>query len=140
MNFECVMDSNFKLVHDFLLGVSSIDSIDDRILKNAVIALENDKIVGCISFEEYDRFGLIRYFVFKKILSNDFLDVLISKLVINAGIMDLKKLICVADSEQIFDLFINLGFEQINNQIFINEDKLENTSFNKSKLLYKTVS
>ena len=140
MTFECVKDSNFKLVHDFLLGVSSIDNIDDSILKNAVIAIENDKIVGCISFEEYDKFGLIRYFVFKKILSNDFLDDLISKLIINAGLMKLKKLLCVADSVQIYDLFINLGFEQISNQIFINEDKLENTSFSKSKLLYKTVS
>jgi hypothetical protein len=140
MIFENVKDSNFKLVYDFLSGVSSIENIDDNVLKNAVIALENDRIVGCISFEEYDKFGLIRYFVFKKILSNDFLDELISKLMINANLMNLKKLVCVADTEQINELFISLGFEQINKKIFINEEKLENTSFSKSRLLYKTVS
>ena len=140
MIFENVKDSNFKLVHDFLSGISSIDTIDDNILKNAVVALDNEKIVGCISFEEYDKYGLIRYFVFKKILSNDFLDELIGRLMINAKSLNIRKLVCVADTEQIEELFLGLGFEYIDKQIFINEERLENTSFCKSKLLNKAVS
>ena len=140
MIFENVKDSNFKMVYDFLSSVSSIDGLDDHILKNAIVALDNGKIVGCISFEEYDKVGLIRYFVFKKILSNDFLDNLITKLMENAKRLDIRKLVCVADSEQIEELFLSLGFEYINKQIFINEEKLENTSFSKSKLLFKAVS
>ena len=140
MIFENVKDSNFKMVYDFLSSVSSIDGLDDHILKNAIVALDNGKIVGCISFEEYDKVGLIRYFVFKKILSNDFLDNLITKLMENAKRLDIRKLVCVADSEQIEELFLSLGFEYINKQIFINEEKLENTSFSKSNLLFKAVS
>lgn len=139
MIFENVKDSNFKRVHDFLSGVSSIESVDDNILKNAVIALDNDKIVGCISFEEYDRIGLIRYFIFKKILSNDFLDELLEKLMINANSLKLKKIVCVADGEQIEELFLSLGFQYIEQKIFINEEKLENTLFSKSRMLYKNV-
>ncbi|UKI50439.1 MAG: hypothetical protein L6U99_03145 [Clostridium sp.] len=46
----------------------SIKEIDDDIISNAIIALDNNKIVGCISYEEYGLKGLIRYFIFKKIL------------------------------------------------------------------------
>ena len=56
----------FSKTIDFLKSVPSIESIEENILKNACIALNDDKIVGCISYEEFTCKGLIRYFVFKK--------------------------------------------------------------------------
>ena len=64
----------------FLKSVPSIENVDSGILDNAVIALEDDKVVGCISFEEFDDKALVRYFVFKKVLATNYLEMLLSKL------------------------------------------------------------
>ena len=64
MRIEEINNTNSKIAYDFLSGVPSIEKIDEHILSNAVLAFDNNKIIGCISFEEYDSIGLIRYFVF----------------------------------------------------------------------------
>ena len=72
---EKINDSIFNNAVEFLTSIPSIDKIDEKILKNACIAFDEDKIVGCISFEEFTDKGLIRYFVFKKVLSIEYLAV-----------------------------------------------------------------
>ena len=68
INIERIDENYFNKTIDFLKSVPSIESVDDKILKNACVAIEDDKIVGCISYEEFGDKGLIRYFVFKKII------------------------------------------------------------------------
>lgn len=140
MKIEEINNSNSKMAYDFLSSVPSIDKIDEKILSNAVLAIDNNKIIGCISFEEYDSIGLIRYFVFKKAMSNEFLDTLVDKLEENAIKFSIDKLVCIADSKQIEDLFIGLGFYLIDEKVYINEEKIENTSFKNSRLLCKKLS
>ena len=140
MKIEEINNSNSKMAYDFLCGVPSIDKIDEMILSNAVLAIDNNKIVGCISFEKYDSNGLIRYFVFKKAMPNEFLELLLNKLEENALKLDICKLVCIADNKQIEDLFISLGFNYIEERVYINEEKIENTSFKDSRLLYKKLS
>lgn len=137
MKIEEINTSNSKMAYDFLACVPSIEKIDDKILKNAVLAIDNNKIIGCVSFEEYDSIGLIRYFVFKKALSNEFLNSLIDMLEENAIKSDIDKLVCIADNKQIEDLFIGLGFYLIEENVYINEEKIEKTSFKNSRLLCK---
>jgi hypothetical protein len=137
MKIEEINTSNSKMAYDFLACVPSIEKIDDKILKNAVLAIDNNKIIGCVSFEEYDSIGLIRYFVFKKALSNEFLNSLIDMLEENAVKSDIDKLVCIADNKQIEDLFIGLGFYLIEENVYINEEKIEKTSFKNSRLLCK---
>ena len=140
MKIEEINNNNSKLAYDFLSSVPSIDKIDENILANAVLAIDNNKIIGCISFEEYDSIGLIRYFVFKKAMSNDFLNDLVDKLEANALKFNIDKLVCIADNKQIEDLFIGLGFGVIEEKVYINEEKIDNTSFKNSRLLCKKLS
>ena len=140
MKIEAVNGNNSKLAYDFLSGVPSIDRIDENILSNAVLGIENEKIIGCISFEEYDFIGLIRYFVFKKAMSNEFLNSLVDKLEEKALESNIDRLVCIADNKQIEDLFIGLGFELMEEKIYINEEKIENTTFKNSRLLCKKLS
>ena len=45
---EKINNSIFNHAIDFLTSVPSIDKIDEKILNNACIAFDEDKIVGCI--------------------------------------------------------------------------------------------
>ena len=125
MRVEEVNVNNSKLAYEFLSGVPSIDKIDEKILANAVLAYDSNKIIGCISFVEYDYIGLIRYFVFRKAMPNDLLNSLVDKLEENAIRLKLDKLVCIADSKQIEELFISLGFELVEENVYINEELLE---------------
>lgn len=130
---------NYSLVYDFLKSVPSINNVDERILKNASILFDDDKVIGCISFEEYDSIGLVRYFVFKKNLSVLVLNKMLDNLVKNAKGRNLLKLVCVADNDQIEELFKELDFELITKRIYLNEEIIKNTIFGKSKMLLKNI-
>ena len=128
----------FSKTIDFLKSVPSIESIEENILKNACIALNDDKIVGCISYEEFTCKGLIRYFVFKKALDLDYLEKLLEELRKNALKNNIKEFICVAESDQIKDLFKSLNFKDIKeSKIFIDEESVTNTNFKSSIFLNK---
>ena len=131
-------DCNYVKTIDFLRSVPSIENIDNKILKNACIALDDDKIVGCISYEEYSSKGLIRYFVFKKALDLDYLDQLVEKLKENALMNNIKEFVCVAENEQIKELFSNLDFMDVKEKyIFVDEESVINTNFKNSSFLKK---
>ena len=136
INIEKIDDTFFTKTIDFLRSVPSIESVDDKILKNACIALEEDKIVGCISYEEFGNKGLIRYFVFKKVLDMSYLNRLIDKLKEKAVNNKIDEFVCVAESDQIKELFRNLEFNEITNkQIFIEEENVLDTNFKMSTFL-----
>ena len=136
INIEKIDDTFFNKTIDFLRSVPSIESVDDKILKNACVAVEEDKIVGCISYEEFGNKGLIRYFVFKKILDMSYLDSLINKLKENAINNNIDEFVCVAESDQIKELFKNLEFNEITNKrIYIEEENVLDTNFKMSTFL-----
>lgn len=140
IKIEKINSSSIKQAEDFLKSVPSIDKIDDNILDNAVLAFDEDKIVGCISFEEFHDKGLVRYFVFKKILSLEYLQALLNCLEVTARERGLSSLVCIAECTQIEELFKSLDFEEIEQKmIFINEEHIKNTNFASSLFLYKSL-
>lgn len=132
-------ESNYADAYSFLKSVPSISGIEDSILKNGVVVVDKEKVIGSISFEIFDRIGLIRYFVFKRSLPNSVLMDLIDLLQENAQKLGLKRFVCVADNPQIEELFAELGFSQLKNNIFINEEAVSSTSFASSSFLYKEI-
>ena len=140
INVEKINPSIMAEVRNFLTSVPSIEKIDEDILKNSCVAFDDKKIVGCISFEEFSDKGLIRYFVFKKILSVEFLENLLTKLEENAISKGIKELVCVAECSQVEELFTSLNFKKINaSNIFINEDNILNTNFKSALFLHKVL-
>ncbi len=134
-----VNESNYKDSFNFLKSVPSISNVEDSILKNGVIVVDDDKVIGSIAFESYDHIGLVRYFVFKKSLSLAILNDLLVQLELNAKKMGINELICVADNYQIEDLFKELDFQKLNKKIFINEEMISKTSFSNFTSLFKTL-
>ena len=134
-------DSSKEMVSSFLKGVPSIEKIDDNILDNACYAKEDERIVGCISFEIFGKKGLIRYFVFKKILDDGVLNDLLKKLEEKAIDQGIKMFVCIAENYQIEELFKTLGFNKVENDLFfINEDNIKNTNFKNSSFLSKLLT
>lgn len=139
IQIESINDSNSKDAYSFLNSVPSIKSIDDDILKNAVIVYDDYKVIGSISFEEYDSVGLIRYFVFKKNLANSILIDLLEELVKNAKKRNLSMLLCVADNSEIKSLFEELGFINLDKKIFVNEEPILNGNHSNSHFLSRKI-
>lgn len=135
---ENINPSVIPNVMEFLKSIPSIGQIDEQILKNACIAYEEGKIVGCIAFEEFSQNGLIRYFVFKKVLSIEYLETLLQALEKRALNQGIQTLVCIAECSQIEELFHSLGFEAIQKRsIFINEENVLNTNFKQALFLSK---
>lgn len=134
-----VDSDNINELCDFLLNVPSINSLDEKILKNGIIARENDEIIGSISFEEYDKAGLIRYFVFKKKLDNAILEDMIDKLISQALSLGIERLVSLADSYPTMHLFKSLDFVAIDSPIYIDEEEIKNTNFKDSVVLSREI-
>ncbi len=134
-----VNETNFQQAFNFLNSVPSIATIDNEILKNGVIVFLQNKVIASISFEIFDNVGLIRYFVFKRDLDNIVLNHLLDALTDNAIKMNIKKLICVADNEQIEDLFKEFNFKTLDKKIFINEEEVSKSNFSNSNFLFKDI-
>ncbi len=134
-----VNETNFQQAFNFLNSVPSIATIDNEILKNGVIVFLQNKVIASISFEIFDNIGLIRYFVFKRDLDNIVLNHLLDALTDNAIKMNIKKLICVADNEQIEDLFKEFNFKTLDKKIFINEEEVSKSNFSNSNFLFKDI-
>lgn len=125
---------------EFLTSVPSIESIDENILNNACLAFDENKIVGCISFEEFSDKGLIRYFVFKKVLSIEYLEQLLKRLEENAIQQGIHMLVCIAECSQIEELFSSLNFKILEQKsIFINEENITKTNFKNALFLNKVL-
>lgn len=140
ITIEKISSSTYSKAEEFLKSVPSIEKIDNMILDNAVLALDDEKIVGCISFEEFYDKGLIRYFVFKKVLSMKYLESLLECLEDAARSKGIYMLVCVAECSQIEELFKSLDFETIDQKnIYINEESILKTNFRSSLFLNKSL-
>lgn len=141
MEFNNIDSSNYNLLKIFLTNVPSIKEIDDDIISNAIIALDNNKIVGCISYEEYGLKGLIRYFIFKNTPNSMTCEYLFNNLEAKIMGKGLKEIIGIAFDEITKDLFVNLGFKEVDNDsIYIDETKLEKSKFKNSTFLSKNLN
>lgn len=136
---EKINNDNMEKIISFLTSVPSISTIDENIIKNSAAIIDDDKVVGSISFEQYDSIGLIRYFVFKRNMSNELLKNMIDSLNSTAIQKGITELVCIADNVPVFELFTELGFKEINKNIFINEEKSINTSYGNSDFLSKRI-
>lgn len=102
--------NSIDLVSDFLESVPSIKNIEVDIVKNAIYATEDSKILGVVSYEKFNYHGLVRYFVFKKTLDLNVVIDLFDTLTKRAIDDNLIKLYSVVNNNDVENLFKELGF------------------------------
>jgi N-acetylglutamate synthase-like GNAT family acetyltransferase len=138
---KTIDDSMFEKINEFLKTVESISDIEEDVVKNAVYSSNGDDILGMISYEKFNEFGLIRYFVFKKSLEILTIKNMLNLLKENARNNGLKYLFSIINDDKIIDLFKELEFENIDkNYFFIEEKNINNTKYKDSTILLKKLS
>ena len=58
MDIRHINEYDYNLVKDFLLSVKTIKDIDEDVLKNAMIVVDNNDILGAVSYEKFGISGL----------------------------------------------------------------------------------
>lgn len=126
MDIRHINEYDYNLVKDFLLSVKTIKDIDEDVLKNAMIVVDNNDILGAVSYEKFGISGLIRYFVFKRNLTNDTVVSLFKMLEETAYDDYIKDIYCVVNNGAIEELFNELGFlKEKYKMLFIDESDFD---------------
>lgn len=141
INVRKIEEKNITDLEKFLKSVESIKEVELEVLKNAVFIQENDDILGMISFEIFNKHGLIRYFVFKKNIVLENIYEMFRLLEESAIENDLKYLFSIVNEEKIIELFKQLDFNEIDkNYFFIEEKNVLQTKYKDSTILLKELN
>lgn len=137
MSISVIRNNDINLLKTFLECIPSIKEIKEEVLSNSIIIIDDNIIVGNISLELYGKKGLIRYFVFRKSINSNYLNSMIEELIKLAKELNLEEIICIADNNDVIELFRGLGFDVFNKNIYFDEEiyKAINNS-NSSYLAY----
>ena len=134
------LEENYDNMRSFLSEVPSINQIDDEVLKNAIILFLDDKIHGMISYESFFNYALIRYFVFKRgvdeMIIKELFDTMEELILEN----DIEYIFSLVNQNEVFDLFTNLKFEEVNkDDVFIEEQNFQKSKFKDTRLMLKRI-
>lgn len=123
-------------VKDFLKRIPSIKEIEEPVLDNASLLVDQDKIMGILSFEIFENRGLIRYFIFQKTISDQDIHALFKECLAKARQENLIELLAIALKNEIQEVFKTLGFQIISNRsVFIGEEPVRATEFDKATIM-----
>jgi len=128
MDIISVDKNNLKQIKDFLLSLSIIKDINDDVVLNGEYVFE-EEVIGFLSFEEFNNVGLIRYFVFKKLVEQDVIKLLFEKICAKAR-RNIETLITLVIKDEAISVFKELGFITANKaDVYIDEICINETRF-----------
>lgn len=140
MKVEKVNNNTEAMLVNLLKNVKGL-KIENHIINNCLLLLdERDDIAGTISYEQYGNYALIRYFVFKK--NTNFIDLfsLYQYLENDLKNNNVKETIAIISSNEVEDVFTNLGFKEIDkNKVYFDETLFENTIYKNNKIYAKKI-
>ena len=104
--------------------------VDMDIVQNASYVEKDDQIIGVLSFETFQRIGLIRYFIFSQTVSDDIVYKLLDSVKRKAIETNIFCLITFVMKEEIKELFEKLGFLLIDNKrVYVEESCITKSNF-----------
>lgn len=135
MQILSVDKDNLDKVYSFLKSLNIIKDLNEEVVLNGEYVFL-DEIIGFLSFEKFNKIGLIRYFVFKKVVDQELIKDLFNKICIKAKAKNIDTLITLVVKEEAINVFKDLGFNITNKEdVFIDEINIENTRFKDALVL-----
>lgn len=135
MEIISVNEENKNDVAEFLKEVSLIGDINEEALMNGEFVYDK-QIIGTLSFEEFNDNALIRYFIFRQLITDDLIMELFKKIVNKAKKKAVKHLIAIVVKKEARIIFKRIGFYEIeNNDVYIDEVNLNDTKFKNAVVL-----
>lgn len=129
MEIISVDQNNKENVINFLRDISLIHDINEDVVMNGEYVIDGE-IVGLLSFEEFNRFGLIRYFIFRKEVKEEVIFELFKKIIEKASKKGITALLSLVVKKDAVDIFKSLGFYEIDkDDVFIEETLINQTKF-----------
>ena len=130
-----VNEENKNDVAEFLKEVSLIGDINEEALMNGEFVYDK-QIIGTLSFEEFNDNALIRYFIFRQLITDDLIMELFEKIVNKAKKKAVKHLIAIVVKKEARIIFKHIGFYEIeNNDVYIDEVNLNGTKYKNAVVL-----
>lgn len=138
MKVEKINDENKMMVINLLNNVNGL-TIENHILNNCCVLLnDSEDIVGTISYEQYDNIAIVRYFVFKRNVTNDELLYLYNYLEKDLKVKKIDNVIAIINSDEVRDVFEYLGFMKIDkNKVYFDETVFSNTNYKDNDVYLK---
>lgn len=131
------VDENSKdIVLDFISEVINANDIDINIVKNASYVMDNEKIIGVLSYEKFTDIGLIRYFIFKERVPLGLVIALLENVKQSAKEDNITSLLTILTSDSIKNIFEELGFINIKaSEVYIDEVNFSNSKYKNAQIL-----
>ncbi len=129
MNILSVNEESKDKVYQFIsLYVNG--KVDMDIVQNASYVEKDDQIIGVLSFETFQRIGLIRYFIFSQTVSDDIVYKLLDSVKRKASKLNIFYFVTLVMKKEIKDLFESLGFILIDNKkVYVEESCITKSNF-----------
>lgn len=129
--------NDYEQVIDFLQGVHTLGEIEEDLFENAVIILNDEEIVGMITFEMFRNKALIRYFIFDRDVEEEYLVEMYEKFFENLKQKNMNKVFVIINNENIKQMFINLGFDEFPKEsFFLTEETILNTKYKDATVMF----
>lgn len=135
MEIIAVNENNKEEVVNFLKNISLVHDINEEVVMNGEYVLDGE-IVGLLSFEEFNRIGLVRYFIFKKEVKEKVILELFRRVVEKAARKGIRSLLSLVVKKEAVAVFKGLGFHEIaKGDVYIDETMLNQTKFKEAFVL-----
>lgn len=135
MEVISVNEENIKDVINFLNELAVINDVNYEVVMNGEFVFE-DKIIGLLSFEQFNKIGLIRYFIFKKVVPSALIFTLFNKIVEKAKRKTIDSLITMVVKNEAIEIFKELGFNNIEKEdVYIEEMNIMDSKFKDAVVL-----
>ncbi len=138
MKVEKINNDNKRMVIDLLNNVNGL-SIEKHILDNCHVLFNDlEDIVGTISYEKYDKLVIVRYFVFKRNVTNDELLYLYNSLENELQKNKIDNVVAIINSDEVREVFEYLGFKKLDkNKVYFDETVFTKTHYKNNDVYLK---
>lgn len=132
---------DYDKVMNFLHGVHALKEIEEELFNNAVIIVNNDEVVGMITYELFRQKALIRYFIFDKDIEEKYLIDMYEKFFQNLQEKNIGKVFVIINNENVKQMFIDLGFREFpKDSFFLTEESILETKYKNAIVMYYEIS
>lgn len=129
MEIISVDKNNISLVTKFLKSLEIIKDINEDVVMNGEYVYD-EEIIGFLTYEEFNKIGLIRYFVFKKQVEKQIINELFAMVASKAKLKGIQIFITLVVKDEAIEIFKRLGFAATKSEdIFIEELNIRETRF-----------
>lgn len=141
MIVEKINTNTENLVIELLKNVNGL-KIEENIIKNCLVLLNDDNdIVGTISYEKFNNYALVRYFVFKRNIDYKDLLLLYNALEKELNNRKIKTSIAIINTNEVKEVFQYLGFNEIDKKlVYFDETIFTKTNYKDNDVYIKKIN